>query len=221
MSALGRRPRLLDLFCGAGGATRGYQEAGFWVMGVDSVPQPHYCGDAFVQQDALSVPVEGYDVIHASPPCQAYSVAKNIHGRRDYPDLVAATRERLQAAGVPYVIENVVGAPLHSPITLCGLSFGLGVRRHRLFESNVLLFALPCVGHKQPYVICFGSGVRGRAAVSGRAKGGGPVIYRPVLPLEHGKRAMGIDWMHTGRELAQAIPPAYTRWIGGQLRCYV
>src|SRR5690348_3701176 len=135
------RPRLLDLFCGAGGCAAGYQDAGFYVVGVDKEPQPNYCGDVFIQTDALEILAEwhfdAFDAIHASPPCQRYSLAQNASKNADaHPDLVEPVREALQATGLPYVIENVPGAPLLDPITLCGKSFGLNVKRHRLFETN-------------------------------------------------------------------------------------
>jgi hypothetical protein len=139
------RRRLLDLFCGASGAARGYQLAGSHVTGVDLAEQPRYAGDAFIRGDALDyVAAHGreYDAIHASPPCQAYTALRRLHGEhRDYPDLVAATRDALRATGRPYVIENVPGAPLLEPAMLCGSMFGLLVRRHRLFESSLLLFS--------------------------------------------------------------------------------
>ena len=131
------KPRLLDLFCGAGGAARGYQLAGFHVTGVDIAPQPRYAGDEFVQADAMTWPLDGYDSIHASPPCQAYANVTAWRGLRDdHPDLVAATRVRLEAAGVPWVIENVPEAPVRRDLLLCGSQFGLRVRRHRAFETS-------------------------------------------------------------------------------------
>ena len=137
-------PRLLDLFCGAGGAAMGYHRAGFTVVGVDINPQRHYPFE-FHQADALEFDVSGFDAIHASPPCQAFTAYKRRPNHvGDYPDLIWPTRQKLIASGVPYVIENIPKAPLLNPITLCGSSFGLDVRRHRLFESNVPLLAPPC-----------------------------------------------------------------------------
>ena len=210
---------LLDLFCKAGGASVGYHRSGFRrIVGVDHESQPRYPFE-FVQDCALDF-VEKYgrafDCIHASPPCQKYSQANNIHGRTDHVDLIAPVRELLIRTGKPYVIENVPGAPLHFPVQICGLFLGLGVRRHRLFESNKFLFGTPCGNHRKDYVIVFGGGGRGRAHVSGKAKGGGPVIYRSTVPLDRCKEAMGIDWM-TRDELSQAVPPAYTEHIGRQL----
>ena len=145
-----RRP--LDLFCCAGGATKGLQRAGFHVTGIDIKPQPRYCGDAFIQADALKPPVDlrRFDFIWASPPCQAFTALRNLqrnqHGPKEYPNLIPQTRAMLLAAGVPYSIENVEGAPLGDSsgclIVLCGTMFGLQVpdgsavlRRHRLFET--------------------------------------------------------------------------------------
>lgn len=133
-------PRLLDLFCGAGGAARGYQLADFYVTGVDHVPQPRYCGEAFVQADALTYVAEHgreYDAIHASPPCQGYSIMRNLPWLRDreYPLLITPTRDALVATGKPWVLENVMGA--HLPAGwLCGAMFGLPVYRHRAFETS-------------------------------------------------------------------------------------
>lgn len=209
------KPRLLDLFCGAGGAAVGYHRAGFEVVGVDIKPQPHYPFE-FHQDDAMTYPLDGFDAIHASPPCQAYSLANNIHGRGDHPMLIPAVREALVATGLPYVIENVPRAPLINPVTLCGLTFGLNVKRHRLFESNVFMLAQPCTGHKGDWLLVFGHTVLERGHQSGVAKGGGPVIHRRHVAADRGREAMGIDWMNRD-ELSQAIPPAYTEWIGRQL----
>ena len=127
--------RILDLFCCAGGSAKGYANAGFDVVGVDVEPQPHYPYE-FHQSDALSFPFDGFDAIHASPPCQGYSVTRAMHQGKQHPMLIESTRARLVSSGLPYVIENVPGAPLQNPVTLCGEMFGLRVIRHRLFESN-------------------------------------------------------------------------------------
>lgn len=209
-------PRLLDLFCGAGGAGMGYHRAGFEVVGVDIAPQPRYPFE-FHQADALTFPLDGFDAIHASPPCQAYSIANNIHGRADHPDLLPATRARLEAWGGPWVIENVPGAPMRNWVVLCGRAFGLGVKRHRWFESNVALLVPPCPpGHPGDWVSVFGHTVLTRGHVIGRAKGGGNTIQRHHLSTEVGRTAMGIDWM-TRDELSEAIPPAYCEHLGRQL----
>lgn len=219
------RPRLLDLFCGAGGCSVGYHRAGFDVVGVDPHPQPNYPYE-FFQMDALRALELGwdkgkFDAIHASPPCQAYTVANNIHGRTDHPDLVAATRELLIATGLPYVIENVPGAPLLNPYTICGLSLGLNVKRHRIFETNFPLLVPPCHSkHDGDWLLVFGHSVLERGHVTKKAKGGGNTIHRKHTTTERGREAMGIDWMNRD-ELSQAIPPAYTELIGHQLMAHV
>jgi len=212
--------KLLDLFCGAGGCAVGYHRAGFTdIVGVDIEPQPRY-PFTFVQADALEyLAAHGreFDAIHASPPCQAYSVAKNIHGSgHRHPDLVGPVRELLEATGKPWVIENVVGAPLECPVEVCGLALGLRVKRHRWFESSVFLFGTTCRNHASDYVIVFGGGAKGRGKTIGRTAKGGPMIRRPFVPHEEASVAMGIDWMIRD-ELSQAVPPAYTEFIGRQL----
>jgi DNA (cytosine-5)-methyltransferase 1 len=204
------KPRLLDLFCGAGGAGMGYYRAGFEVVGVDVKPQPRYPFE-FHQADAMTYPLEGFDAIHASPPCQAFSVATLFHrGRRDqHPNHVPATRQRLQASGVPFAIENVLGAPLINPVMLCGTMFpGLKVYRHRLFECNPSLY-FPPAWHN-PHM--FRPTPVGRAV----ADHGWMTVAGHFSGAAAAGRAMGIDWMNRA-ELAQAIPPEYTEWIGQQL----
>jgi len=197
------RPRLLDLFCGAGGAAMGYHRAGFDVTGVDIAPQPSY-PFTFVQADALAYPLDGFDVVHASPPCQAYSVLGNF-GHDDYPDLYAAVRARIAAGRVPWAIENVPGAPYRQGVVLCGSMFGLQVRRHRNFETSHLLLSPQCRHDTQPrtFTVCGHSG-------------GVLALRRPTGSADDWRRAMGIDWT-TRDELAQAVPPAYTEWIGREL----
>lgn len=205
--------RLLDLGCGAGGCSSGYANAGFEVTGVDLEPQPHY-PFAFIQGDMLEVDLAGFDAIHASPPCQrwtAYGRRAGVRSER-WPDLIGPVRERLAATGVPYVIENVPGAPLLNPVQLCGSSFALDVRRHRLFESNVGLLAPPCMhGLQTPRFPPATNRTNLRSTVE-------VGVYR--IPLEVQRRAMGISWM-TLSELSQAIPPAYTAHIGGQLLAHI
>ena len=197
------RPRLLDLFCGAGGAAMGYHRAGFDVVGVDIKPQKNYPFE-FRQADAMTYPLDGFDAIHASPPCQGYSRLAVMHPGRTYPMLVGETRDRI--AGLPHVIENVEGAPLVEPVMLCGSMFGLGVerghlRRHRLFECTFPALTPPCQ-HIGPAV-----GVYGHGGHSGKHR----MLYKAEAAI-----AMGIDWM-TRDELCQAIPPAYTEFIGRRL----
>jgi DNA (cytosine-5)-methyltransferase 1 len=211
-----RRPRLLDLFCGAGGAAMGYRRAGFDVVGVDHHPQPNY-PFPFHQADALEFLAEHgheYDCIAASPPCHAYSSAtgRNRHNRRRYPDLVAPTREALQSTGLPYVIENVPGAPLLNAIQLCGSHFGLDIRRHRLFECSFPMMSSSCAHHWQkPRFRSLDSRQKHIATVVGVH---GHLNYPGERELR--EKAMGIDWMTT-QELTQAIPPAYTELIGEYL----
>ncbi len=210
------RPRLLDLFCGAGGCSMGYHRAGFDVVGVDHKPQPRY-PFAFVQGDALEyLAAHGreFDAIHASPPCQRYSVLAAMHPERDYPDLLDPTRELLLSIGCPWVIENVETAPMESEMTLfgngvilCGSMFGLGVergylRRHRCFETSFPVDQPRCQ-HQGVAV-----GVYGHGGHSGKHR----MLYR-----KEASEAMRIDWM-TRDEMTQAIPPAYTEWIGLRLR---
>lgn len=202
------KPRALDLFCCAGGATKGLQRAGFHVTGVDIKPQPKYCGDAFFQADAMEFCLEGFDFIWASPPCQAYTLAgQEWRGYgKEYPDLVAGIRERLNGSGVPYVIENVPGAPLINPVVLNGAMFGMRVRRVRWFECSfpVPFFLLP---DDAPMVFRMGRRPKEHEAIV-------PVGHFSDVP--RAKREMGIDWMGQ-KELAQAIPPAYSEFFGRQV----
>ncbi|RPJ29809.1 MAG: DNA cytosine methyltransferase [Planctomycetaceae bacterium] len=210
--------RLLDLFCGAGGAAMGYHRAGFEVVGVDIKPQPHYPFEFFQKDwhDALMTLGPLFDVIHASPPCQHYTVGKHIHNSGDrHPDLVALVRDALkQWQGQhrkPWVIENVPGAPLWSPVVLCGTMFGLKVFRHRLFESNPPL--------EQPtHGIHDGStGAKDGYSTRARGRNGYICVAGHNFIREEAAEAMGIDWMKSRHELAQAIPPAYCEFIGKQL----
>lgn len=206
--------RLLDLFCGAGGAAMGYHRAGFEIVGVDVRPQPNYPFE-FHQADVLEMFRweswwRGCDAIHASPPCQLFSRAGHLRdaqgGKSSAINLIPETREALQVSGLPYVIENVPGAPLENPVMLCGSSFGLGVQRHRLFESNQALMSLPC-RHKAQ-----GRPVGVYHVMNDHVPHGGTT----AKTLEEGQAAMGIDWM-TWDELKLAIPPAFTQFIGEQL----
>lgn len=244
--------RALDLFCGAGGATRGLQLAGFHVTGVDNRPQPRYCGDAFILADALEVPLEGFDFIWASPPCQAYSIMRNLPWlkHKEYPRLIRPIRERLLATGTLYCIENVMGAR-HDGMKadwLCGTMFGLPFYRHRLMETNWFWMRPPHSRHDVNRV-----SVRAGRTLGSRARDvvfvpRGKELTRRLCPQRNGtlsrwqypengarrmaagvghapgvalvREAMQIDWM-TRDELTQAIPPAYSRFIGEQVRQYL
>lgn len=217
--------RLLDLFCCAGGAGVGYSRAGFDVVGVDIAPQPRYPFE-FHQADAIEFVREHgweFDAIHASPPCQAFSRTKTLHSN-DHPDLVAETRDALIETGRPWVIENVVGAPLVNPITLTGQHFNMvtpdvdGVLvklvRARLFESNMPLSA-PQSFHRNSHIVTAsvygaGGGWTPRHRDNPERRGG----YIPDTDVL--RRLMGIDWM-TKHELSQSIPPVFTEHIGRQL----
>lgn len=191
---------------------------------MDHKPQPRY-PFAFVRGDALRPPFDlrDFDVIHASPPCQRYSQTANFTKEADlHPDLVAPTRDLLVASGKPWVIENVPGAPLYFSALICGLALGCGVKRHRYFESNVMLFGTTCPeGHRGDFISVFGHGsaslVGGKGWVSVHG-GGAPAKpdRRRRADAELARKAMGIDWMNRN-ELSQAIPPAYTEFIGRQL----
>lgn len=200
--------KLLDLFCGAGGAAMGYYRAGFTdITGVDIKPMPRY-PFTFIQGDALEYLAEHgaeYDVIHASPPCQGYSRMRHLPWLkgRTYDLLIEPVRDLLIQIGKPWVIENVSDAPLNGA-ELCGLALGLPLIRHRRFECSQLLLFPPCPGHPVIY--------HGGAEMHRRGKNGGVMGVLSGSP----EAAMGIDWM-TYAELRQAIPPAYTEYIGKQL----
>lgn len=212
-----RRPLLLDLFCCAGGAGVGYQRAGFDVVGVDIVERPNY-PLPFIKADAMTLDpkfVALFDALHASPPCQSYSdLAKRNRNGHAWPRLVEPVREMLKASGRAYVIENVEGAPLDNPVVLCGTMFpGLRVLRHRLFEANFTITPPP--HRKHPKVHTFDKrkshfGKTNEWTDFVQVTGGGN------SSLAAARDAMGIDWMTKG-EINEAIPPAYTEWIGRQL----
>lgn len=206
--------KLLDLYCKAGGASKGYQLAGFEVVGIDIKKQKRY-PFKFIQADCLELMkdmefLKSFDVITASPPCQTHSITQHLRNAQgkstDKIDLIPQTREALIASGKPYVIENVPGAPLINPIQMCGSSFGLKVRRHRLFESNLQLKGSVC-NHKEQ-----GKPVGIYGSMRDEIPNGG----HTAKSIEQAREAMGIDWMIWG-ELVEAIPPIYTKEIGTQI----
>ena len=211
------RPKLLDLFCCAGGAAVGYSQAGFDVLGVDIAPQPNYPFQ-MIESDALELDVSflrKFDAIHASPPCQAYSTLAYRTGKGHmWPRLIEPIRNLLKASGVPYIIENVVGAPLENYATLCGTMFpSLRVIRHRLFETNFYLSTPPHQPHPLVHTLDrrkrhYGKTDEFKDYVT--VTGGGN------CSVEAAKDAMGIDWM-TKKEMNEAIPPAYTKFVGSAL----
>lgn len=214
--------KLLDLFCCAGGAARGYQRAGFEVVGVDLDGRyaDMYAGDSFVEADALEFLREHghkFDAVHASPPCQASSaLTKGTNRGREYEQLIPATRAALAELGVPTVLENVQGADVRRDLILCGEMFGLDVIRHRYFEIEGFTAVQPAhIPHRGrvrgwrhgtyydgPYLAVYGDG-GGKGSVA------------------EWQQAMGIDWTGDRKSLAEAIPPAYTEFIGEQLAAYV
>lgn len=204
----------------------GYYQAGFTeIVGIDIKPQPRY-PFAFIQADALKPPVDlsAFDTIHASPPCQAYSALRVMKNARVHADLVRETRQLLHDSGKLYIIENVFGAPLEYPVTLCGSMFdlksnGFGLRRHRYFETNILVLNSHACTHSVQTLSVHGAKVRNiaqekRHYAKDKRTRGQPVGV--LLPQAFGREAMEIDWM-TIKELSQAIPPAYTEWIGKQI----
>ncbi len=208
--------RLLDLFCGAGGAAMGYSQAGFdEIVGVDIVPQPNY-PFTFIQGDALTQPVDlsGFDLIHASPPCQAYTTMNNRWGS-DSPPLLTQTRSGINSK--PYVIENVAGArdELHNPVELTGAMFALGVHRPRLFELGRWFTMVPPRPRRQKDPVAV-YGRHDRRRLWTRVDG----TELRAADLPTAQEAMGIDWMDWN-EIREAIPPAYTRFIGEQFLAQV
>lgn len=209
------RPLLLDLFCGAGGAAVGYHRAGFQILGIDHKPQPHYpypiiIADIFKVWHLLNH--ERIDAYHASPPCQAYSKLYRLRGKT-YPALIPKVRNLLKRTGKPYVIENVMGAPLRDPLMLCGSMFpDLRVYRHRLFECSPPIYFPPagCNHWGKPVPSQLGAPHQNLDDLDFITVAGAR------FKAEDGRKAMGIDWMNRD-ELAQSIPPHYTTFIGKQL----
>ncbi len=211
------KPRLLDLFCCAGGAGVGYSQAGFDVVGIDIAPQQNY-PLPFIQADVLTLDpkfIASFDAIHASPPCQSYSdLAKRNRNADQWPRLIEPVREILIRSGRPYVIENVDGAPLRNPVILCGTMFReLRVLRHRLFETNFGL--APLLHGKHPKVHTFDRR-KSHFGKTNEWKDFVQVTGGGNCTLAAAREAMGIDWM-TKTEINEAIPPAYTRYVGEQL----
>lgn len=208
--------RLLDLFCGAGGAAMGYHKAGFEVIGVDIVSQPEY-PFVFHMADALEFSFDGFDIIHASPPCQHFTKYNNCRKdfKHKYKNHLPGIRTRLVSSGKPYIIENVPGSPLINPIVLCGSMFGLDVQRHRLFESNFKITQRLC-DHSVWQPNRFPGG-RSRERGGPRVKCRGTVeIGRWNIPIKTQQLAMGIEWITVLKSLSESIPPAYTEYIGNE-----
>ena len=211
---MSERPELLDLCAGAGGCTVGYERAGFKVTAVDIKPHPdHPHGDELIVKDALEVLrdrpfLSRFVVIHASFPCPRWSISNNATGRGDkHPDLITPGRPLLQAWGGVYVLENVPKAPLINPVMICGRAMGLPrIKRHRIFESNVFLTSPGCACNKTPAVSVFGH------AAQVIADG-----VRSHVPFAEARELMGVPWMNDREDMADAIPPVYTQYIGEQI----
>lgn len=204
------RPLLLDLFCGAGGCSVGYSRAGFDVVGVDIEPQPNY-PFPFIQADAMTFALDGFDAVHASPPCQDHSPLSAVAGDHGTAWMLDGTRARLMAQPMPWVLENVGAADMRADFLLCGAMFGLRTYRHRRFEIDPrlpLLLAPP--PHPRHRALTATKNRRQRWAE------GWNVSITGDVGVYLGPEAMGINWM-SGNELSQAIPPAYTEYIGRAL----
>lgn len=216
--------KLLDLYCKAGGASKGYADAGFEVTGIDIANQKRY-PYKFIQADCLEILqdldyLRSFDVIAASPPCQTHSRTKHLRdaqgGTTTKLDLIPQTRAALIASGKPYVIENVPGAPLIDPVQFCGSSFGLKVRRHRLFESNIKLVGSVCKHKEQGKPVGVYGSMNDTAQGMDYATGKYVIGGSTAKTIEEAREAMGIDWM-VWSEIKEAIPPLYTYEIGKQL----
>lgn len=206
--------RLLDLYCGGGGGGMGYHLAGFDVVGVDIDPQPHYPFE-FHQADALEYLADHYrefDVIHASPPCQRYTRITGLSGDpQQHPDLLQPTLDALERSGKPYILENVMDAPLTNYLMLCGTMFGLRLFRHRKFITKPLIMLSPASCNHWSR-----SSNAGHNGDQDHPEGKFITVVGHVNNMAKARLAMGIDWMNRD-ELVEAIPPAYTNWIGSQI----
>ena len=207
--------RALDLFCCAGGATKGLQRAGYHVTGVDIRPQPRYCGDRFVRDDAMAwlrgerEPLDSFDLIWLSPPCQRYSELTPKENKDSHPDLLPVVGDILRSRSVPFIVENVEMAAhlMHHPVMLCGTMFGLNIWRHRYFElgNTDAFFLLPTCNHTGHPIILSGQGSR---RINGKRMG------RIPTPIK--RAAVGIDWMNR-EELSESIPPCYSEFLARQI----
>jgi DNA (cytosine-5)-methyltransferase 1 len=212
-------PRLLDVFCGAGGASMGYHRAGFDVWGVDVTRQPSYPFPCLLQdwETALREQADAFDAFHASPPCQRWTIGNRVHDNAaDHPDYLTAVRALLRRTGKPFIIENVVGAPLVRPLLLCGTMFGLKVFRHRLFETNIDIWPAPVHRFHDG-----GTGAHRGYSTATSGRNGYVCVAGHNFTRDAAADAMGINWMLSRRELANAIPPAYTEYLGQQLRAHL
>jgi DNA (cytosine-5)-methyltransferase 1 len=226
--------RILDLFCGAGGAAAGLHRVfpKAEIIGVDNRPQPRYPFQ-FAQTDATKYPVKGFDFVWASPPCQKFTALKTMYNaRKDHPDHVGSTRRRLITSSIPYVIENVPGAPLKDPFLLCGSMFpelrtkdgAYELRRHRLFEASFPIRLNTYCQHNGPVLGVYGAHSRDRRrTIRVLSHAGGEYRneagQRVSFPKRRREEVMGIDWMN-GDELGNAVPPAYSEWIALQFKAW-
>ena len=206
--------KLLDLYCCGGGAGYGYEKAGYDVTGIDIEPQPKHRGKIIIADaiEYLKAHFQEYDVIHASPPCQKYSMSSMQFRKagKEYADLIEITRKELIKTGKPYIIENVPGAPLHNPIELCGAMFGMRTYRHRLFESNMPIKAPEHPEHKNP-----------NAKMGRKAKSHEHIQYVGHFSgVKEVQEMTGLHWLGQ-YELAQSIPPQYTEYLGNQIRLFL
>lgn len=209
------RPKLLDLFCCAGGCSMGYYDAGFDVVGVDIQPRHDYPFE-FIEADALDVMrdttfLDTFDMVHASPPCQRYSVAANAHGNANaHPDFLPPTRELLRTWGGPYVIENVPTAPMQDAVLICGWAMGMRhIKRHRLFETNLALMSPGCLCPTGDTVSVFGH------SGEDRRKSAGAILKH--VPIAEVRELMHVPWINGRDEVSESIPPPYTRFLGEQI----